>query len=169
MHSLGNASSSSANTGALRSRRGKQHLLLIFWSSCLSELGFINRNTEGPISPLKVHVHSFSVSVVSSHCYYRYWCRHLQQETGAQGIHVLGKHSDIEPTTTLHPPAKVQVGERLKLGRGKEGIKQARTGGSRFSKGGVTPIRLDRQEQRGWVGTTAELEQTVGLKRFPGS
>lgn len=149
MHSRGNASSS-ANAGALQSRRGKQHLLFILWSHAYLNCALINRNTEGPTSPLKAHAHSFSVSVVLSHCYCRR--RYFQQETGAQGVHVLGKHSDLEPTTTLHPPAKDQVGERLKLGRGKEGMKQAWTGGSRSSKGGVARVRsADRQEQSAWV------------------
>lgn len=137
MHSQGNASPS-ANAGALQSRRGKQHLLLIFWSLGLSEL--VNRNTEEPTSPTKAHAQSFPVSIVVSHYYYRYYyccCCYFQQGTGAQGIYVLGTHSDIEPTTTLRPSqgsswGNTQVGER-KEGRGKEGIKQAWTGGSFFS------------------------------------
>lgn len=141
---------------------------LYFGPHAYLNCALVNRNTEGPTSPLKAHAHSCSVSVVLSHCYCRR--RYFQQETGAQGVHVLGKHSDIKPTSTLHPPAKDQVGERLKLGRGKEGMKQACTGGSRFSKGRVASVRsADRQEQSAWVGRTAELGQMVGTKLFPGS
>lgn len=120
MHSQGNASPS-ANAGALQNRRGKQHLLLIFWSSGLSEL--VNRNTEEPTSPTKAHAQSFPVSIVVSHYYYRYYycCCYFQQGTGAQGIYVLGTHSDIEPTTTLCPESRLKLGKYSSWGeeRGK--------------------------------------------------